>query len=108
VPDTQSKAPPVWTTKSLLSDVTVITPLVCWPVFVIVKLCVLLDWPTTTGTEPHPRLDVETKRLADDTQEPAAQVPPAEHVEPLATQTLPTKLASQQPPPAQVPSAQQG
>jgi hypothetical protein len=43
VPDTQSKAPPVWTTKSPLSDFTVITPLVCWPVFATVKLCALLD-----------------------------------------------------------------
>jgi hypothetical protein len=95
LPDTQSNAPPVWTAKSALSDVTLIAPLVCWPLFRIVKPSALLDWPVVT--EPKSRLAGETERLADDPQEPAAQVPPVEHVAPLATQVSTT----QQPPPVQ-------
>jgi hypothetical protein len=95
LPETQSKAPPVWTAKSALSDVTVIAPLVCWPAFRIVKLSGLLDWPVVT--EPKSRLDGETERLAGDAQEPAAQVPPVEQVAPLGTQVS----ATQQPPPEQ-------
>ncbi len=62
LPDTQSKAPPVWTAKSALSGVRVIAPLVCWPLFRIVKLSGLLDWPVVT--EPKSRLKGETERLA--------------------------------------------
>jgi hypothetical protein len=101
LPDTQSKAPPVWTTKSALSDLTVIAPLVCWPVFVIAKLCALLDWLVVT--EPKSRLRGEAER-ADSPQVPAEQVPPVEQAAPLATQVL----ATQQPPFVQALASQQG
>ena len=43
VPDTQSPAIPVWTAKSVLFDVTVMAPLVCWPLFLMLKVATLLD-----------------------------------------------------------------
>ena len=43
VPDMQSPALPLWTTKSVLFDVTTIFPLVCWPAFLMVKVVTLLD-----------------------------------------------------------------
>ena len=42
VPDTQSPALPVWTTKLVLFDVTMIFPLACWPAFLMMKVAMLL------------------------------------------------------------------
>lgn len=42
-PDTQSPALPLWTTKAVLFDVTMIGPLDCWPLFVMLKAATLLD-----------------------------------------------------------------
>jgi hypothetical protein len=48
LPDAQSPAWPVRTTKSELFNVTVIGPLVSWPLFVMAKVASLLDSPIFT------------------------------------------------------------
>jgi hypothetical protein len=61
-PGTQSVPVGVWVANSLLVDVTLSTPLVCWPVFVIVKVCTALGDPS--ATDPKLRLVVPPEESA--------------------------------------------